>query len=363
MNLKKFVLFLLFLLFVIPVSHAATCVYFFHGDGCPHCANVIPFIDSVKEMKIHDFEVYNNMTNALLLNEFFESYNIPANQRGVPTVFVANTYLIGDKPIIENLESYKNLDAECPVTENIDAEGISGDSSPEKNVKSITIATVIGAALVDSINPCAIAVLLILLSALMTSGNAGKAIRTGLAFIASIYIVYFLFGLGILALFKEFFTVLAGGSGLIQLAVGILAIIIGIANIKDFISYGSGGFVMEIPRRWRPRMKSILSKAMTPLGAFSIGFLVSLFELPCTGGPYFFILGHLADKVTYASVIPILLLYNLVFILPLIAISLLLYFGKMKTENADEWKDRNLRKLHLATGFIMILLGLMVILL
>jgi cytochrome c biogenesis protein CcdA len=98
----------------------------------------------------------------------------------------------------------------------------------------------------------------------------------------------------------------------------------------------------------------------SPFGAFLMGFAVCLFELPCTGGPYIVILGLLADKMTMWASIPLLLLYNLVFVLPLIIISLLIYFGFANVENATKWKDNNLKTLHLVAGVIMLILGILI---
>jgi len=118
---------------------------------------------------------------------------------------------------------------------------------------------------------------------------------------------------------------------------------------------------MEIPRSWRPTLKKMLGSVTSPLGAFFIGFLVCLFELPCTGGPYIFILGLLAERTTMISSIPILLLYNLFFVLPLIIITFAIYFGFSNVEKATKWKDNNIKILHLISGIIMLLLGIGVV--
>ena len=108
-------------------------------------------------------------------------------------------------------------------------------------------------------------------------------------------------------------------------------------------------------------MKRILEKATSPLGAFIAGFAVCLFELPCTGGPYLFVLGLLAEKTTQMTAIPLLMYYNVVFVLPLLVITLLFYFGQSKIEQMQDWKDRNLRNLHLVAGLIMCAMGIAVI--
>ncbi|MBL7160903.1 MAG: hypothetical protein ISS93_03590 [Candidatus Aenigmarchaeota archaeon] len=350
MKLQIFFLAAVVLFAVTPLVFAqqSTCVYFFYGEGCPHCGKVIPFIVQLnsehQDIDIHIFEIYSNRSNALLLNELFTEYNIPDAKRGIPAVFVGESFISGDNPILEGFEAelQKNQGASCPL-------------STSGEIGTISLATVIGAALVDSINPCAIAVLLILLGALLASGDRRKALKAGLAFSVAIYIVYFLFGLGLFSALQ-----ITGLSYWFYKVVGLFAIAVGLINIKDYFWYGGGGFVMEVPRGWRPRMKKMLNSVTTPAGAFIVAFAVSLFELPCTGGPYIFILGLLAERTTQLAAIPILLLYNVFFILPLIVITLLLYRGFTDVEKAGEWKERNIRRLHLIAGIVMLALGLAV---
>jgi len=354
----------LFSLFFIDLvqSQDKVCLYFFYGQGCPHCAKVEPYLSELEkkyDLQIHTFEVYNNRSNLQLMQKYFDGYNVPQNQRGVPAVFISDNYFVGDKPILDNLESkIKSFGkgSPCPSLNATTGMGITGEVSaiePEK----ISFLVVTGAALVDSINPCAIAVLLILLSTLLASGKKTRAFKAGIAFTVSIYIVYFLFGVGLFSAIQ-----ITGISALFYKFVGFLAIIIGIFNLKDYFWYGGGGFLMEIPRSWRPTLKKMLGGVTSPMGAFLMGFLVCLFELPCTGGPYIFILGLLAEKTTQALAIPILLYYNALFVLPLIIISIIVYFGYSSTEKANEWKDKNIRKLHLAAGIIMLILGAIVFL-
>jgi len=363
-TLKIFII--LFAIFIISLNlisaQEATCVYFFYGDGCQHCAQVEPIINKLAvqsefPVEVHKFEIYNNRSNMLLLNQYFEAYDIPTSERGIPVVLIGNNYLIGDKPIIESLDNLisQNKGTKCPNLEIKNGEGETGDTSPMEKLGSLSILTIIGAALVDSINPCAIAVLLILMGALLVAGDKKKSLKAGLAFTVSIYIAYFLFGLGLFSAIQ-----ISGLSYWFYKVIGILAIIIGLANIKDFLCYGAGGFVCEIPRGWRPKLKEMLGKVTSPLGAFLMGFVVCLFELPCTGGPYIVILGLLADRMTMWASIPLLLLYNLVFVLPLVVITLLIYFGFANVEKATKWKDSNLRILHLIAGLVMLVLGILI---
>ena len=341
------------------------CVYFFYGQGCPHCARVEPYLETLEKtysgIKIHRFEIYNNRTNLQLLMKYFDVYNVSDYERGVPAVFLVNKYFVGDKPILDHLlDTIKENNVSlCPTLEKPTEikKAITGPASTvEQHFGTIPMLTVIGAALVDSINPCAIAVLLILLSALLVTSERKRALKAGIAFTVSIYIIYFLFGLGLFSALQ-----VTGLSYWFYKFIGLLAIIIGILNIKDFFKYGAGGFVMEIPKKWRPSLKRLLRSVTSPIGAFFMGFLVCLFELPCTGGPYIFVLGLLAEKTTRLIATPILLIYNIFFVLPLIIMTFLIFWGFTTVEKAKAWKERNIRLLHLIAGLIMVALGIVVI--
>jgi cytochrome c biogenesis protein CcdA/glutaredoxin len=373
--LKKIALTLLFLVALgwgaspVLAQESTACFYYFWGDGCSQCEKIEPFIEGLSSqyssLRIEKFEIYHDQENALRLNEYLEGHNVPQSSRGVPAVFLGERYLIGENAIRENLEKElaANPTTVCPLPSS-SGTGISGEpcslteGCPVEEQNLPNLITVIGAALVDSINPCAIAVLLILLSAfLLGAGKKKRALAAGLAFTGAIYLAYFLFGLGIFSVIQ-----VSGLSDLVYRLVGILAIIVGLLNIKDYFWYGGGGFAMEIPRSWRHTLKDIIYKATSPLGAFLVGFVVVLFELPCTGGPYFFVLGLLAKSLTLAGAVPYLLLYNVFFVLPLLLILGLVFWGYSTVEKAAQWKERNTRLLHLVAGVVLTFLGVAVFL-
>jgi cytochrome c biogenesis protein CcdA/glutaredoxin len=357
----------------ISAKAAPVEVYFFFGDGCPHCAKVEPIIDYLEkeypDVLFSRYEVYRNKENARLMFSLYGKYGVPKERQGaVPIVFVGDSYLIGDRSIIDNLEgriralipTWEESKIEIVVPEETPsvAESVPATTTQTKEeisppTKEYSLWAITAAAAVDSINPCAIAVLLILLTALMIGSNDKKrALFGALAFTSSIYLAYLLFGLGILQLIN-----VTGLAGIVGKIIGVVAILIGLANLKDYFFYGKGGFVMEIPLRWRPTLKKLLRGITSPLGAFFIGFIVTLFELPCTGGPYFFVIGLLSQTQSVWSVMPVLLYYNLVFVVPLLAITFLVYFGFTSIEHADKWKEKNIKVLHLIAGVIMLALG------
>lgn len=221
----------------------------------------------------------------------------------------------------------------------------------------LTWVSVLGAAFIDSINPCEFAILILLMATFLVEGKRKQALQSGLTFVLAIFIAYFAIGMGIFKLAQGIAFV-----GTIKKVVGAAAIIVGILNIKDYISYGSGGFVMEVPRKWRPRMKDIVRGVTGPWGAFVAGLIVSIFLLPCTSGPYFVILGLLAEmNITFAKLLGWLLFYNVIFIIPMLVIILAMYFG-LGHEKAEAWRQKKLRQLHLIAGVIMIIIGIVILL-
>ncbi len=214
-----------------------------------------------------------------------------------------------------------------------------------------------GAAL-DAINPCEFAILILLMASMLVGDqNRKRGLWTGLSFTAAVFIAYFLMGIGLFEFIRRYTLSFAG---IFYNIVGGLAIILGLLNIKDYFWYGGGGFLMEVPQSWRPKMKKLIAGITNPLGGFAIGFLVSLFLLPCTSGPYVVILGMLAAKTTFAKAILYLIMYNLIFVVPMAAIVLAMYFG-LPPEKAETWRKEKVRLLHLIAGIILMALGIVIL--
>ena len=138
---------------------------------------------------------------------------------------------------------------------------------------------------------------------------------------------------------------------------GLFAIFLGILNFKDYLKYKPGSLGTEMPLSLRPKMRMLVKKITSPKGAFIIGLFVTLFLLPCTIGPYIIASGRLS-VLSFFSTIPWLFLYNLVFVLPMIAITLIIYFSLTTVEKVSGWKERNIRNLHLIEALILTILGI-----
>lgn len=346
-------------------------MYLFYGQGCSHCGRIQDFLEEIQEkypkLNIIEHEVYFDDENRQLFEEMSAAFG---NQiQGVPTVFIDERMIVGFSNSIamtleQEIERCIRQDCGSPLKKLENPEEISevvkivGESSPTEDpaktkvVRNLTIPAVFSAAAVDAINPCAFAVLIILLTTILASRSRRKALFSGLAFTSSIFISYLLMGIGLYSAIQ-----ISGMTHIFFAIVATLAILIGLFNLKDYLWYGKW-FVMEVPMSWRPKLKTILQGVTSAPGAFLIGFVVSLFLLPCTSGPYIVILGLLAETTTRNTAFVYLLLYNFVFILPMLIITFAIYFGLTTTEKAEKWRTKQLKNLHLIAGIIILLLGI-----
>jgi len=226
-------------------------------------------------------------------------------------------------------------------------------------INGLTFTKITLLALADSVNPCVLAVLaMVLISILIQNPEKRKRVLYGgIAFVSAVYIGYLFYGLVMTSLFGKFIEMLRGKSFYFYDGIAILSMIIGSLNIKDYFMYEPGGIITEMPISIRPRLKLIIKKIISPAGAFIIGFLVTAFLLPCTIGPYIIASGILSP-LGLIKTLPWLLYYNLLFVLPMIAIVLIVYFGFKEVEDFSGWRERNIKRLHLIAGILLFLVGL-----
>ena len=193
-----------------PQEQETICIIYFYGNGCPIVDIITPYIDELESqysLEVHRYEVYNNVTNAELAIQFFEEHGIPPASRGIPVVIIGNTLLLGQPEIensLENIILSQTGGLICPIP----GEPTGPPSFPDLLGLLIVVTS---AGLIDSINPCALAILIFLLNTLIGSGDKRRALKAGLAFSLSLYIAYFLFGLGL------FSAIQIAGISLIQM--------------------------------------------------------------------------------------------------------------------------------------------------
>lgn len=366
---RKVLLFVLLTaaLFVVPAA-AATQLVFFHEIGCSHCAHADEFLTSIHpqypELEILHYEI-SEEESLDLLAALLAAYHV--EQSSVPMIFIGDVAWIGgtffglyDEPYTVSGRA-SDMALESAIQLAIETNAVSplarvADTEVDATTlaQGLTMSAVIVAAALDSVNPCTFAVLVLLLGTLIVAqrkGRKGLVLKAGLAFTVAIYITYFLLGIGVFTAIQQ-----AGIQRQFMIVVSCLAILLGLWNMKDFFAYGKW-FSIEVPTRWRPMVKRLTSSVVSIPGAFLVGVLDSFFLLPCSSGPYVAILALLSKNTSFTSGIWYLLLYNLIFVLPLLAITFAVHFGFTTTARAERWRSASLGKLHLVAGILMFLLG------
>ena len=215
------------------------------------------------------------------------------------------------------------------------------------------------AAIWDSINPCEFAIMFILLQTVLRNQKSrGRVILVGLSFILSIFLSYFLMWLWLYTAL----TSISWATETLKIIAWILWIVIWLANLKDYFWYWKY-FKMEVPNSWRPKMRKIIKWITSPIWAFWIWILISLFLLPCTSWPYITIIGLLSSESEQINLwwYIYLLVYNIIFIIPMFIIMYLVAFGVKDIAELKEMKELNVEKMHLVTWIIMLALWIYVL--
>lgn len=211
----------------------------------------------------------------------------------------------------------------------------------------------IPAAIWDSINPCAFAIMFILLQTVWKWQNSKKrVILVWLSFILAIFLSYLLMWIWLYHAMAS-----AASANILRIVAWTLWIIIWLANLKDYFWYWKY-FRMEVPLSWRPKMRKIVKWITSPIWAFWIWVLISLFLLPCTSGPYITILSLLSSESSSINTMwyIYLLVYNLIFIVPMFVIMFLVTFNVKDLSELKEQKELNVENMHLITWIIMLAL-------
>lgn len=223
------------------------------------------------------------------------------------------------------------------------------------------LSTLIAASLISSLNPCSIALILFLFGYLIVFlGQRKKAIKLGIFYIVSIFLVSLLLGILLYKGFNLFFnspnylTV----SRFVSLILGGILLVFGIINIKDFFWPGAFGISIESPIRVKLFFNKLIEKAAY-FPILLLAVLVVLFGSPCSLPLYIGVI-KIISNLSLMNILIYLGIYNLIYILPLVLILLFVWFGgnvsilKEKEEQGKRW-------LKLIIGIILIVIGMILI--
>src|SRR3989344_8248405 len=215
---------------------------------------------------------------------------------------------------------------------------------------STMVPLVAGTGFLDGIHPCAIAILIFFIAFLLTMHKTFKNIfLMGLVYIFVIFLTYLAVGVGLfsgIVFFGQphFFAKLGSWP----------LIFLGAVPLKEHL-FPQLTIHLRMPKFSGEKVRKLLTKATLP-GIIVAAFLVGLCSIPCSGGIYAAVTALLASKTTYFTGFLYLLLYNLMFVMPLI-ILLILSTNPITLAKLAQWRQRNERAEKLVMGILMIALG------
>jgi len=367
-------------------------IYFFYGNGCPHCSQAERFLEELKEeipeMHLYTFEIWNNMENARFAAMLGREIKIDIS--AVPFIIIGNKVFPGfytaettGAQMEEVIKDYlnngyidvvaqiikKNLGIEEQDGEKQNYQGAKSKDMPEKIMLpffgdvetkkfSLPVLTILIAAM-DGFNPCAMWVLLFLISLLLGMKNKKRMWILGSAFVITSGLVYFLF----LSAWLNLFLFL-GFMLWVRIVIGLVALGSGGYHIRDYWVNRDG--VCRVTGGEKRKKIFEKLKAVTQMQKFWLAFggiillagAVNLVELLCSAGlpavyTQVLALSNLSTWQYYAY----LALYILIFMLD----DLLIFVVAMSTLQMKVISSRYTRWSGLVGGIIMLIIGILLI--
>ncbi len=373
MNIKKIIFLTSFLIgmFLVPFSSysqesnsSKPKLIIFHSFTCHSCIKVkkeiMPEIEKkFKDKIIIEYRDIADIENYKLLLSLQEKHKIKLSN-DLPIFYFGGGFLNGEAQISRKWEPF--LTRSLQITGGEKAQ-VGPQIDLISRFKDFRLFTIVSAGLIDGINPCAFTVIVFFISFLALQGYKRKElIVIGLCFIFAVFLTYFLLGLGLFS-----FLYRINGFWLItktvNLLIGIFSIILGIFAVLDFIKFKktgkTEGLALQLPQsiknqihkvvglHYRVDKKSGGSSSGSPLfklilSALITGFLVSLLEAVCTGQTYLPTITFILKTTPYLKLqaFGYLLLYNLMFIIPLLIIFILALLGVTTEQFSNFLKSR-----------------------
>lgn len=381
-------------------------IYFFWGEGCPHCAKAKPVLEDLAKKypaaHLYEFEIYNSQANQELFSQFGEAYGF--TPRYVPTILIGKNIWEGysdefSQEITGVVEQCLEKACENPGSALIAGKGYvpfgenaaaptavptsaaptpaateSPDTNTENNgatsklpifgeVDFTKIGLFLSTALisfVDGFNPCSIWVLSMLLAITLHTGSRKKVLVIGLVFVTVTAAIYALFIAGLFTVLKVVSFV-----GWIQVVVGLVALFFGLVNIKDYFFYKEG-VSFTISEEKKPGLFQRMRKVMDAGdswwgligGTIVLAAGVSLVEFSCTAGfPVLWTNLVAAHQVSVITFILLLLLYLVIYQLDELGI----FFVAVFTLKTSKMEEKHGRILKLIGGVLMLTLAIVML--
>lgn len=329
-------------------------ILFFHTPTCPKCSITKSTLNNLySEGFDTDFEVkyldVSDIDNYAWMIKLLKSHNQPENIV-FPVLYLNGHFLTGrtySPNISESLVNFIKKALAGPPQQPKET-SVYKTFNISDYAKNMGLWTIIGAGLVDGINPCAFTTLIFFMSFLnMQKYTKKRLFFAGLSYIIGVFFAYTLVGFGLLYSLHSlggFWTI----SVLVNIGIGVLSLILGILSIIDAIRYNrtksSQDIILQLPKKIKERMRHMIDKAYRAqpqenknkqintfiliINTFSLGIIIAVFESACTGQVYLpTIMVILANAGKQMLAIMQLLLYNTLFVSPLVLIFALTFLG------------------------------------
>lgn len=350
--MKKYLLISFSFLFAVSTFFASVVIDFFGVATCQECFEAEMLLESLK-YEIDDDVVLNKFMlteakNQELKLKYARVYDIPENQYDLyPLIFIGKDafYPANMNPdeILTSMQNYSQEEREAKLKE---IEGLEEDVSQrlKDRYEQFSVMVVLGAGLIDGINPCAFVVLIFLVSYLYYVGRGRNEILiAGLFFAIGIFGAYLAMGTGLLGAVGYLESI----SKIFQLvfypAMAVFTGILAVLSILDFyrMHYKGKKAVLELSAGLKKKTHDIIRKNARAktiwIASLVTGVLVSFVEFMCTGQVYLPTIVYVINSAgVSADALGFLVIYNLGFTVPVIAITLIAYFSS-STKKIQEY--------------------------
>ncbi len=329
---------------------------FFYTHGCLHCEGIKKklgeWAPDFPSLRIGTFDM-TKAENKRMGEALFDMYRIPEAQRGdIVKLYIGEDYLSGDSlpyEDVKNLVSKYQGKIAPPPWEKVTKEALeSGEQKLIERFKKFGLTTVLVAGFIDGLNPCAFATIVFLVSYLSFLGKQSREILTyGLIFTLGVFVAYLIAGMGLMAGFRQLsgFPLVTKG---VYLVIAVFAFVLGIISLYDYVLYRRGQAAkmkLQLPMALKKKIHGIIrvqtrSSKAGILGTFILGFVIAATEVICTGQLYLPTIGYIMTiPKLRAYAFFNLVLYNLMFIVPLGGIFVAAFFGVTSERMAIATKE------------------------
>jgi cytochrome c biogenesis protein CcdA len=334
-------------------------VDFYASPGCRSCQRLlrrtIPRIERRTGIPIAVIE--HNILDAQEYAAYLEILREAGQEeRAYPALVVGRTVLQGETSIEQQLEDL--LTGRSPPA-------VSDSAVTQAPASRLALIPILAAGLLDGINPCAFTTLVFLISALAVAGRSRiQVLQIGLFFSAAVFVTYLMIGLGFFQAIR-----LASAFPIVAAVIRwiLVAVLLAFAalSLYDYFQIRSGRtdkVMLQLPqpikRRLHRDIKSRTRSAALIASSLVLGFLVSIFELACTGQVYFPTLVYLHQVRREVGSFSYLLLYNFAFILPLLIVFALSYWG-ISSQRLSRWVQGSMKPVKLLLAGLFLALALL----